>query len=270
MSIVCNKHVYFIEGGDNVGKTTTIHTIKMIQFIESLKYTRITFSKYPTFSITEDINSLNRKYREYKEQYENKDLSKEEYDTKKSIVLNDLMSLMIRDMIDSFDGLYREAKYIPGMNRLGDVLNISDRGFLSTYLYQYRALPRLCNETLTEDDELKELKNFIEEYLPKTVNDINVIILNNNAKSGISSIMIDETETIEYKKNYDHDVELQTRINNSLNNIVALIKKGRLDSLPFKFYYIDIFDKDGLVRKTSEEVCSEIVHIINLSKEEKV
>jgi len=256
---VSKKHVFFIEGGDNVGKTTTISNIKQNQFIESIKYNRIRFSKYPTQDATNAINKLNTLYKENEYRFTNKEVDSEEYYKTKKSILESLINTMICDMISSFDTLYNE-KYI--LTYPDDVLEICDRGFLSTYLYQYRDMPGISK--FNENLELEYLKEFINKYLPPTFNDINVIILNNNANPLLADIIVDETEVIEYKKDFDSNIELQTRINSSLNNIVGLIEQDRVfNLLPIKFYYINIFDDTGSIRKSSNKICEEIVSIIN-------
>jgi thymidylate kinase len=258
---ISKRHVYFIEGGDNVGKTTTIQNFKSCKFIEEVKYNRIRFSKYPTSSATNTINKLNTLYKENESRYSNKEVEENEYIKTKKSIIDNLINTMICDMISSFDTLYNE-KYI--LVHPDDVLEICDRGFLSTYLYQYRDIPGIPKLILNVDKELEYLKDFINKHLPPTMNDINVIILNNNANPLLSDIIIDDTETIEYKKDFDNNIELQTRINNSLNNIIALIQQEKIcNLLPIKFYYINIFDDTGSIRKTSDEICKEIVSIIN-------
>lgn len=246
---VSKRHVYFIEGGDNVGKTTTINTIKHSKYIDPMKYNRIRFSKYPTKDVTDNINKLNKIYKEVKDNPEDK----------KNVIIS-LIKTMIFDMISSFDTLYNDKWFLYNPD---DVLEISDRGFISTYLYQYRDMPGIPKQ-ITQDQELMYLKEFINTYIPPTLNDINVIILNNNANPLLANITIDDTETIEYKKDFDNNIELQTRINSSLNNIIELIKNEKIiNLLPIKFYYINIFDETGSIRKTPDEVCQEIVSIIN-------
>ena len=67
---------------------------------------------------------------------------------------------------------------------------------------------------------------------------LNIIILNNNNKD--VPLTIDETETIEYKKDYDNDKYLQNRNNIVLNHIISLSKKDKFKSinLPFLIYYV--------------------------------
>lgn len=258
---VSKRHVYFIEGGDNVGKTTTIQNLKQNKYIESIRFNRVRFSKYPTNDATNTINKLNTLYKENEVRYKNQEVKESEYVRTKRSILESLINTMICDMISSFDTLYNE-KYV--LTYPDDVLEICDRGFLSTYLYQYRDMPGVQKLILNIDTELEYLKAFINKYLPPTMNDINVIILNNNANPLLANIIMDDTETIEYKKDFDNNIELQTRVNNSLNNIVRLIQQDKVyDLLPIKFYYINIFNETGSIRKSPDEICEEIKAIIN-------
>ena len=258
---VNKRHVYFIEGGDNVGKTTTIQNFKQNKYIESIRFNRVRFSKYPTSDATNTINRLNTLYKENEARHKNQEVKDSEYIRTKRSVLESLINTMICDMISSFDTLYND-KWV--MTCPNDVLEICDRGFLSTYLYQYRDMPEIQKLILNIDTELEYLKAFINKYLPPTMNDINVIILNNNANPLLADIIMDDTETIEYKKDFDNNIELQSRINNSLNNIVRLIQQDKVyDLLPIKFYYINIFDETGSIRKSPDEICEEIKAIIN-------
>jgi len=258
---ISKKHVYFIEGGDNVGKTTTIQNLKQNKYIESIRFNRVRFSKYPTSNATDTINRLNTLYKENEVKHKNQEIKDSEYVGTKRSILEKLINTMINDMISSFDNLYNDKW---AMTYPNDVLEICDRGFLSTYLYQYRDIPGVQKLILNIDTELEHLKEFINKYLPPTTNDINVIILNNNANPLLANIIIDDTETIEYKKDFDNNIELQTRINNSLNNIVGLIQHDKVyDLLPIKFYYINIFDETGSIRKSPDEICEEIKAIIN-------
>ena len=262
MMNVSKRHVYFIEGGDNVGKTTTIQNFKQNKYIESIRFSRVRFSKYPTSDATNTINRLNTLYKENEARHKNKEVKDSEYIRTKRSILESLINTMICDMISSFDTLYNDKW---AMACPDDVLEICDRGFLSTYLYQYRDMPGLMQKLISNiDAELEHLKTFINKYLPPTMNDINVIILNNNANPLLANIIMDDTETIEYKKDFDNNIELQTRINNSLNNIVRLIQQDKVyDLLPIKFYYINIFDETGSIRKSPDEICEEIKAIIN-------
>ena len=259
-----HKHVYFIEGGDNVGKTTTISNFKDTKFIESLKYNRIVFSKYPTANATETINDFNRKINnleELRKSQGRQGITLSRYVEQKQIWYDDLIKYMINDMMPAFT---REDLDPYHLKCPDDILSICDRGFLSTYLYQYRNYPGEP-KFLFENTEREHLEKFVELFVPESDNDINVVILHNNANPMISSdIMIGEEETIEYKKQFDNDVDLQRRINSSLNNIVGLIEHKKLDNLlPIKFYYINIFDETGSIRKTPNEICKELVDIIN-------
>ena len=258
---VNKRHVYFIEGGDNVGKTTTIQNLKQNKHIESIKFNKVRFSKYPTSDATNTINRLNTLYKENESRHKNQEVKDSEYVKTKRSILESLINTMIHDMMSSFDTLYNDEQV---MTPSDDVLEICDRGFLSTYLYQYRDMPEVQKLILNIDTELEHLKEFINKYLPPTMNDINVIILNNNANPLLANIIMDDTETIEYKKDFDNNIKLQIRINNSLNNIVGLIQHDKVyDLLPIKFYYINIFDETGSIRKSPDEICEEIKAIIN-------
>lgn len=256
------KHVFFIEGGDNVGKTTTIEALKRSGNIDDLKYNRISFSKYPTYKATDRINELRREMKENEKIYrEYKECTRYQYQGNKKAIIHKTIKFMISDMMDSFTNVDNDQY---AMQYPDDILNICDRGFLSTYLYQYRSLPGVPKFILGEDNELKYLQNFINQYVPDSYNDLNVIILNNNANPLHCNMIVNTQETIEYKKDFDNDVELQLRINSSLNNIVGLIENNKLDCLlPIHFYYVNIFDGTGSIRKTSNEVCKEIISIIN-------
>lgn len=255
------KHVFFIEGGDNVGKTTTINTFKNTAYVERLKYNRICFSKYPTFKATDNINELNRMLNFNESKYLSSEIDRCEYIKIKKDITHNTIKFMLHDMVYSFNP--ETDEYL--LKYPDDIVNICDRGFLSTYLYQYKnnmpGVPKFC---LDYEEEHKYLKNFIRKYMPETENDLNVIILNNNANPLLANIIMGEEETIEYKKQFDNDLELQSRINSSLNNIVGLIEDNKLsDLLPIKFYYINIFDDTGSIRKSPDDICKEIISIIN-------
>ena len=257
------KHVFFIEGGDNVGKTTTIQALKDSGMIDSIKYNRISFSKYPNSSITDTINNYIQQIKSIDESYNQNQINRWNYVKEKKKLLNDISNLMIDDMEYSFtnqdDSIYH-IKYPD------DVCNICDRGPLSTYLYQYRSRPDIPNILIGASNEIGYLKDFFESYILSrgSENEMSIVILNNNANLLLSNIIIDDSETIEYKKQYDLDVKLQTRINSSINNIVGMIENGSIKQLlPIKFYYINIFDDTGSIRKSTNDICKELISIIN-------
>lgn len=266
------KHVFFIEGGDNVGKTTTIQNFKRTEFISNLKYNRLCFSKYPTLRATDNINRLMNEYKQLEDM--KKDMDRHLYNTSKKEILHNIIEFMVSDMMFSFCNDNDIDQYI--VNYPEDILNICDRGFISTYLYQYKNMPAVTKVSVSEDKELEMLKEFVDMYIPYSYNTLSVIILNNNMDTKIiKQLPTDETETIEYKKNFDNDTDLQRRINSTLNNIVKLIDQHKLDDLkainryklteirPIRFYYINIFDSTGLIRKSPDEICEEILSIIN-------
>ena len=258
------KHVFFIEGGDNVGKTTAINTFKNAVYVERLKYNRICFSKYPTYKATDNINELNRMLNFNESRYlSSSEINRYEYIKLKKDIIHNTIKFMLHDMAYSFSP--ETDEYL--LKYPDDIVNICDRGFLSTYLYQYKNMPGILHMfclDYEQEQEHKHLKNFIRKYMPEIENDLNVIILNNNANPLLANIIMGEEETIEYKKQFDNDLELQSRINSSLNNIVGLIKDNKLsDLLPIKFYYINIFDDTGSIRKSPDDICKEIISIIN-------
>lgn len=262
---ISKKHVFYIEGGDNVGKTTTINQFKESSIIDNLKYNRISFSKYPTSKATDKMNLYMKQMKELECQYNTKSINRYMYLQDKKKLLDIIMKYMIDDMEYSFsnnsDSLYHE-------NYPSDICNICDRGPLSTYLYQYKSRPDIP-KFIFENNEIGYLKDFFSRYVlsKNSENTMSIIILNNNANPLLSDIIIDESEVIEYKKQYDHDVILQSRINSTINNIVAMIDNGIINQLqPIKFYYINIFDDTGNIRKSSYDICKEILSIINMEE----
>ena len=268
------QKTFFIEGGDNVGKTTTINKIKEIlsqEMIFKLLYTTpykdIVFHKYPSTEMTEFmdayiklLNIVNTEMTRLVSQSLNFG------DT--SIQLIELaMRCLIKDMKDVLTTTY------------GDKINICDRGILSTYLYQFLNYAKLRYDinNVNTLNEATLLKIFINEILNKTLQisntDINVIILYNNSDNKLN---IDESETIEYKKKFDHNQTLQDTINRSLNNIVSNITESETIKLkPYKlcditFYRVNIYkyikeadtSKYVPVRKTNLQLADEIIKII--------
>ena len=260
---ISKKHVFFIEGGDNVGKTTTIQAFKDTTIIDRVKYSRVSFSKYPRSNITGNINTYMKELKQLEKIYKLNQVNRRYYEKEKTRILNAISTLMIDDMRYSFsneDDTEYHVRYPD------DICNICDRGPLSTYLYQYRSRPDVPNLLIGDSNELVHLKKFFETFVLSrgSENEMSIIILCNNANPYLSNLIIDDTETIEYKKQFDTDVALQTRINSSLNNIVGMIENGTIKELePIKFYYINIFDDTGRIRKSSNTICKEILSIIN-------
>ncbi len=248
------KHVFYIEGGDNVGKSTTISKLKETGFIDQLVYNRIGFNKYPTPNLTEQINAIVKSIDELDRAY---DMDKSiNYRKIKNQLIDETIGYIISDMHESFNPDHHP---VPFANR-EDTCYICDRGPISTYLYQYRGRDGLDTlDSMPIMNEKHLLEQFINSYIPNSPNELNVIILNNNGP--LSSIHIDTTETISYKKAYDADVKLQTRVNNSLNNIVAMIRNNQLDT-HMNFFYVNIFD-ENMIRKSASDVCREVIQIIN-------
>lgn len=266
---------YFIEGGDNVGKTTLIDHITQ-NFTEDYKkeFTKsIDFfiNKYPTKDNTEFMNVINKVLR-FCNDWKTLISKDEKYHDLYSKVNNLLINTMIKDMDKSLiDTVPR------GKKNSWNCINISDRGPLSTFLYNYIKDP--IYDTITNFNVfiLKYLIPIYEEYtcanysynLESAIGNTNIVILNNN-KPDIP-IVSDKKEDIEYKKNFDNDCMLQDRINSDIQDIVKAIDNNPDISIltyPFKLYYINIYHIDG-TRKTTEEVYEEFKKLIfNTIKEE--
>ena len=248
------KYTFFIEGGDNVGKTTTIERFKSCTYIDKLNINRISFSKYPTYNMIDYLNQSNRLLKQY--------LSDNDIDN-----YTELNSEMISKLISDMKVSFSKDKTFP---ELGDILNISDRGPLSTYMYQYKAM--LQHSDIVEDinDDKNNFIMFLLSYLTydHTSPDYpvpSIVILNNN-KPDIQ--LSTSEEVIEYKKEFDKDTELQNRVNNTLSNIINLLNTDNTFAnnvyqiSNIKFYYINIYDEDGK-RKTTHQVTTELLNIVN-------
>lgn len=277
MNYIQGQKTFFIEGGDNVGKTTTIKEInrilssdKSIKEIITTAYRDLEFYKYPSSEMTKFMDAYMKLLNIVNTEMTR--LVSQSYnfgDT--SIQLIELaMHYLIRDMETTLSSPYSSK------------INICDRGILSTYLYQFLSYAKLkydINNTNTQNETIL-LKLFVNEVLNKVVpiehrfnTDINVIILYNNSDSKLN---IDESETIEYKKNFDHNQTLQDNINRSLNNIIFDITESETIKLkPFKiyditFYRVNIFKyiKEANtpryvpIRKTDSQLADEIIKII--------
>lgn len=262
---------FFIEGGDNVGKTTLINHISQ-NFTEDYKkeFTKsISFctNKYPSKNNTEFMNVINHVLN-FCDDWKVLISKDEKYNDMYSRVNNLLINTMIKDMYKSlidFISIYNKDSC--------NYIDISDRGPLSTYLYNYKDI----------DDNIPEAHNFekfIKEYIISKFDSIcqnlvyfnpyididdfianlNIIILNNNLPD--IPIASDKEENIEYKKNLDNNSELQERINHKISEIVKYIDT-EADSIiyPFRLFYINIYNDNG-IRKTTEEVYNEFKEIV--------
>ena len=261
---------FFIEGGDNVGKTTLINHISQ-NFTEDYKkeFTRsieLSTNKYPTKDNTEFMNVINH-ILNFCNDWKDLISKDEKYHDMYSRVNNLLINTMIKDMNKSLIDCIPISK-----KDSWNYIDVSDRGPLSTYLYNYKDI----------DDNIPEVRNFekfIKKYIiPKfdfmcqnylvysnpCINDfianLNIIILNNNLPD--IPIVSDKEENIEYKKNLDNNSELQERINHKISEIVKYIDT-EADSIiyPFRLFYINIYNDNG-IRKTTEEVYNEFKEIV--------
>lgn len=235
------KHVYCIEGADNVGKSTLIKNMKKEEYCSHYPYKRVVFKKFPTEDeeVYNIINKMN-------------DTINEVNDVEtKAFWQNELMAYMLFDM-----------SYIYDSDLMNDYLVISDRGPLSTYLYQYRR--RIVDSSsnykdISVDKERLLLYNFFTHKVSNnTTNDINIVVLYNNRKD--NELLQDESEEVKFKKQYDEDKKLQEDINKALDNIKKIVEDG-FEEVQTKFYFIDIYDKDGN-RKTPDDITKEVIDII--------
>lgn len=275
---------FFIEGGDNVGKTTLINHISQ-NFTEDYKkeFTKsINFctNKYPTKDNTEFMNVINHVLN-FCDDWKVLISKDEKYHDMYSRVNNLLINTMIKDMDKSL------IDCMPiGKKDSWNYIDVSDRGPLSTYLYNYKDID---DNTL---DEVHNFKKFIKKYIiPKFdsicqsyfdsicqsyfvysnpciddfIANLNIIILNNNLPD--IPIVSDKEENIEYKKNLDSDSELQQKINHKISEIVKYIDTEEdpiiypFSIYPFRLFCINIYDDNG-IRKTTEEVYNEFKEIV--------
>lgn len=260
---------FFIEGGDNVGKTTLINHISQ-NFTEDYKkeFTKsISFctNKYPSKNNTEFMNVINHVLN-FCDDWKVLISKDEKYNDMYSRVNNLLINTMIKDMDKSL------IDCMPiGKKDSWNYIDVSDRGPLSTYLYNYKDIDDIL-------DEVHNFKKFIKKYIiPKFdficqnhlvysnphiddfIANLNIIILNNNLPD--IPIVSDKEENIEYKKNLDNDSELQQRINHKISEIVKYIDTEEDPIIyPFRLFYINIYNNNGM-RKTTEEVYNEFKKI---------
>lgn len=260
---------FFIEGGDNVGKTTLTNHISQ-NFTEDYKkeFTKsIEFhvNKYPSKNNTEFMNVINHVLN-FCNDWEDLISKDEKYHDMYSRVNNLLINTMIDDMYMSF------IDTMPiGKKDSWNYIDVSDRGPLSTYLYNYKDLDdsknefhnflKFINEYIIAKfiKEIDEKDAFIDEYM----SNLNIVILNNNLPD--IPIISDKEENIEYKKNLDNDSELQKRINHKISEIVKYIPENNIEYVAmisrFRLFYINIYDDNGM-RKTTEEIYNEFKKIV--------
>lgn len=245
------KYVYYIEGQDNIGKSTIIEELKQRKLINSK--TNIEYYKFPTHRMTNYMSLFNNLLNDMKN---NNRASKE--DIGKLIEVT--MDILINDMKYTF-------KNHNDLNQAE--ISICDRGPLSTYLYQYKQYCDIIGKTNLPSSEEVNLHNFFYNVVLSDPNDKNqltfdrnIILLTNNNNIKLPK---DDTETIEYKKEYDNNQRLQDRIKSSIDNIASIINANDKYSIGgFNFYTIDICKTidNNMMRKTTEEICNEIIAII--------
>lgn len=244
------KYVYYIEGQDNIGKSTIIEELKQRKLINSKTNTE--YYKFPTHRMTNYMSLFNNLLNDMKN---NNRASKE--DIGKLIEVT--MDILINDMKYTF-------KNHNDLNQAE--ISICDRGPLSTYLYQYKQYCDIIGKTDLPPEEVN-LHNFFYNVVLSDSNDKNqltfdrnIILLTNNNNIKLPK---DDTETIEYKKEYDNNQKLQDRIKSSIDIIANIINTNNKYSIGgFNFHTIDIGKTidNNVIRKTTEEICNEITNII--------
>lgn len=274
------KYSFFIEGADNVGKTTTIQALKD-NLYDLIDCDYISYNRYPSSSMTELMNASSNYIKALTNKFDSKDIR---YKQNKINTCVTTMETLIEDMEYSlFDDI---------RNKIDEVV-INDRGPLSTCMYQYIPLIKEFNNDLdhivrsNEDEsfDMSIFKRFF--YITMATNNLrkicknsidgktftraklNIIILYNNEKE--LQLSTDKQESIDYKNNFDNDIDLQNRINSIIDSIVNLIKKSKYDHIYVgtnRFSFIPIYNENK-ERKTPEEIAKEIAININTTIKER-
>lgn len=272
------KYSFFIEGADNVGKTTTIQALKELH--DLIDCNNINYNRYPSSSMTELMNASSNYIKALTNKFDSKDMR---YKQNKINTCVTTMETLIEDM---------EYSLFDNSPKNPDEVIINDRGPLSTCIYQYIPLIKEFNNDLdmvvankNESFNISILKRFfyitvgpthLKRICKKSINEkafnrakLNIIILYNNEKE--LTLSTDKQESIDYKKNFDNDVDLQNRINLTIDSIVNLIKKSKYDHIyigTYRFSFIPIYNKNK-ERKTPEEIAKEIAININTTMKER-
>lgn len=272
------KYSFFIEGADNVGKTTTIQALKELHNL--IDCNNINYNRYPSSSMTELMNASSNYIKALTNKFDSKDMR---YKQNKINTCVTTMETLIEDM---------EYSLFDNSPKNPDEVIINDRGPLSTCIYQYIPLIKEFNNDLdmvvankNESFDISILKRFfyitvgpthLKRICKKSINEkafnrakLNIIILYNNEKE--LTLSTDKQESIDYKKNFDNDVDLQNRINLTIDSIVNLIKKSKYDHIyigTYRFSFIPIYNKNK-ERKTPEEIAKEIAININTTMKER-
>lgn len=254
------KYVYYIEGQDNIGKSTIIEELKRRELVSHK--TSIEYHKFPTHRMTNYMTLFNNLFNDmrFNNRVSKTDIGK---------LIEVTMDILINDMKYTFSNysILDQAE-----------INICDRGPLSTYLYQYKQYCEVMGKTYLPEEV--NLHNFFynvvlsddSNKIPLVINR-NIILLTNEYNIKLPK---DNKETIEYKNEYDNNQKLQDRIKADINTIKDLVNssKSQYSIGYFNFYTIDIgttIDSKLNKRKTTEDICDEIENIItsNYNKEDK-
>ena len=129
------KYSFFIEGADNVGKTTTIQALKD-NLYDLIDCDYISYNRYPSSSMTELMNASSNYIKALTNKFDSKDIRYKQNKINTCVIA---METLIEDMEYSlFDDIH---------NKIDEVV-INDRGPLSTCMYQYIPLIKEFNNDL--------------------------------------------------------------------------------------------------------------------------
>lgn len=258
------KDIFFIEGGDNVGKTTLIENMKKYNTnLLEKNGNDCKFFKFP-YTDTDNIDNLFKPIKPISKDIITLNNITYDVDAYSSIAQgirqNLLMSMMIKQMGILYD--YNES----------DDYIICDRGPLSTYLYNYLT----GKEYLKYNSDIMCEYDFFNNFLKMLIMSVhlrpdlctyNFIVL---CRSPLY-LLEDEVDpsnkknVIMYKDILDNDKKLQNRIDMSINNLRDTFNNHQLYTLNdynIKFHFVDIcYDGDG-ERKSENALLQEVNDII--------
>lgn len=267
----------FIEGADNVGKTTFMNYLKE----KANKSEKIAFVKFPTENVPhEEINKLNAELTQIKSTYNYSHQS----NAKKEAIAKRLTQIFAIDIIKTIVSYCNNDSPVE--------LIICDRGLISTFIYNY--LPIVipyriyCGDNISitinelfkkyynscfiwkellgflrypgvyNCDEYEKYKSLMTLIYNTDFNLMSNIVLINNSYDHLYSE--EDTEIDEYKKNIDDDTEFQDYVNNCYSSLKNVTYKELIDAgISLKF--IDIFDNDK--RKPVENLYNEFINNVD-------
>ena len=279
-------HVFSIEGADNVGKSTLIETMKGTEEYRD----KIRFTKYPIADMGNSkgdrcikmMNISNNLLNYIKSEKESGKNAYGWFDGVEEAIIRSQMTNMLYQMITGREEILSDS--VPNFT-------ISDRGILSTYLYQYTdERCKLYNSNLTEVGNILEYTGHIycdigsslvtptiRQCLIKNATCIHNILLYNNSDNVLSN---DKQEEVEYKASFDANKKLQSRVETHIDRLVKECEDAKSNSISYgrpTEYVLDycvgdgsplltvipinLFDYEG-VRKTTHRLGYEVSRVI--------